>query len=169
MANILFVKLVPYAEEIIGEYQGGSWRGISTVDQIFTETNIGKILGTEYRCTSTIYWFSSSLWQCVEKGTMESNAYITFPQKIVKLCRILNNEIYAKIKIGKNLPSEFKVNKSLRQGVAVVPVPFDEVLETAIRRSRVETQRTIFDKCRSICITGWTDKLDGIRNKFKKK
>jgi hypothetical protein len=24
LANILFVKLVPYAEEITGEYQGGS-------------------------------------------------------------------------------------------------------------------------------------------------
>ena len=28
-------KLVPYAEEIIGQYQGGFQRGRSTVDQIF--------------------------------------------------------------------------------------------------------------------------------------
>jgi len=70
-----------------------------------------------------------------------------FPQKLVKLCRILNNEISARIKIGKNLPSEFKVNKSLSQGVAIVPVLFDVVLETAIRISKVETHRTIFDKC----------------------
>jgi len=55
LVNILFVKLGPYAEEITGEYQRGSQRGISNVDQIFTETNIGKILGTEYRRTSTIY------------------------------------------------------------------------------------------------------------------
>jgi hypothetical protein len=45
------------------------------------------------------------------------------------------------------LPFEFKDNKGLRQGDAIVPVPFDVVLETAIRRSRVETQGTIFDKC----------------------
>jgi hypothetical protein len=31
-----YVKLVPYAVAIIGEYQGGFQRGISTVDQIFT-------------------------------------------------------------------------------------------------------------------------------------
>ena len=36
LANILYVKLVPYAKEIIGEYQGGLRRGRSTVDQIFT-------------------------------------------------------------------------------------------------------------------------------------
>jgi hypothetical protein len=32
VANILYVKFVPYAEEIIGEYQGGFQRGRSTVD-----------------------------------------------------------------------------------------------------------------------------------------
>jgi len=33
LANISYVKLVPYAEEIIGKYQG---RRRSTVDQIFS-------------------------------------------------------------------------------------------------------------------------------------
>jgi hypothetical protein len=32
------------------------------------------------------------------------------PAKIVKLCRILNNEIYAEVKIGKHLSSKFKFN-----------------------------------------------------------
>ena len=36
------------------------------------------------------------------------------PQTIVKLSRILNNEINAKVKIGKQFYSEFKVNKILR-------------------------------------------------------
>jgi hypothetical protein len=35
LANNLYLKLVPYAAEIIGEYQGGFQRGTSTVDQIF--------------------------------------------------------------------------------------------------------------------------------------
>jgi hypothetical protein len=43
-----------------------------------------------------------------------------FQEKLVKLCSILNNEIYAKFKIDKHLYSEFKVNKGLRQGDAVV-------------------------------------------------
>jgi Reverse transcriptase (RNA-dependent DNA polymerase). len=33
--NILYVKLVPYAEEIIGEHQGGLRRERSAADQIF--------------------------------------------------------------------------------------------------------------------------------------
>jgi hypothetical protein len=35
LANISYVKLVLYAEEIIGKYEGGFRRGSSTVDQIF--------------------------------------------------------------------------------------------------------------------------------------
>jgi hypothetical protein len=40
LANILYSELVPYAEEIIGEYQGGFRRGRLTVDPIFTMRQI---------------------------------------------------------------------------------------------------------------------------------
>jgi len=40
LANISCVKLVPYAEEMIGEYQGCSQRGRSSVDRIFTMRQI---------------------------------------------------------------------------------------------------------------------------------
>ena len=36
------------------------------------------------------------------------------PQTIIKLCRVLNNEINVKVKIGKQFYSEFKVNNVLR-------------------------------------------------------
>jgi len=60
-----------------------------------------------------------------------------FPKKLVKLCRILNNEICAEVKIGKHLSSEFKVNKGLRQGDAIAPLLFNVVMKIAIRRSEV--------------------------------
>ena len=75
---------------------------------------------------------------------------IGFPEKLVKLCRLLNNDVYAKVKSGKQLYSEFKVDKDLRQGDAIDPFLFNIVLETAIRKSKVETWETIFDKCRQI-------------------
>jgi hypothetical protein len=40
LANILYVKLVPYAEAVIGKYQGGFQKGRSTIDQIFTTRQI---------------------------------------------------------------------------------------------------------------------------------
>jgi sorting nexin-29 len=70
-----------------------------------------------------------------------------FPKKLVNLCRILNNEVYATVKSGRHLSSEFKVNKGLRQGDAIAPLLFNVVLEIAIRRSKVETEGNIFNKC----------------------
>ena len=56
LKNILYIKLLPYAEKIIGECQGGLRREIPTVDQLFTVSQImGKFWGTENRCTSGVY------------------------------------------------------------------------------------------------------------------
>ena len=60
--------------------------------------------------------------------------------------RILNNEIHAKVKTGKHLSCELKVNKGLRQGNAIDPLLFNVLFKTAIRIFTVETQNTIFDK-----------------------
>jgi sorting nexin-29 len=69
------------------------------------------------------------------------------PQKRVKLCRILNNAIHGKVKIGRHLSSKFKVNIGLGQEDSIASLLFNVVLETAIRRSKIETQRTIFQEC----------------------
>ena len=44
-----------------------------------------------------------------------------------------------RLKIGKHLFSNFKVNKSLEQGDAIAPLLFNVVLEIVVRRSQVET------------------------------
>ena len=52
----------------------------------------------------------------------------TPPQKKkVNLCKILNDEKYAKVKTDKHLSSEFKVNKGLRQGDSTVLLLFNVV------------------------------------------
>jgi hypothetical protein len=62
----------------------------------------------------------------------------------------LNNEIHANVKIGKHLFSEFKDNKGLRLGDAFAPLLFSIALETAIRLTKVETQRNTCGKCSQI-------------------
>jgi len=58
--------------------------------------------------------------------------------------------MYAKIKIGKHFSSEFKYNKGLRQEYTISPLLLNIVLKTAIRLSKVETERNILDKCSQI-------------------
>jgi hypothetical protein len=47
LANILYVQLVPYAEEIRGKFQEGFRRGRSTVDQIFISRHILEKFGEQ--------------------------------------------------------------------------------------------------------------------------
>jgi hypothetical protein len=73
-------------------------------------------------------------------------------KNIVKLCRILNNEIYVyvKVKTGKYLSSEFKVNKILRQGDAIVPLLLNVVVEISVRSFKAETPGNLLNKCSQI-------------------
>jgi hypothetical protein len=45
---------------------------------------------------------------------------------------------HSKVKIGKHLSTEIKVNKGLRQGHAIALLLFDVVLEISIRRPKVQ-------------------------------
>ena len=71
-----------------------------------------------------------TLWR--EETWSEMQTLATLPLKKKKknphLCRNVNNKIYAKVKIGKHLFSEFKVNKGVRQGDAIAPVLINVVL-----------------------------------------
>ena len=73
-----------------------------------------------------------TVWRKEIWSEMHTLGFFPPQKKLVKLCRILNNEIYAKVKIGKHLSSELKIKKDLRQGDAVAPVLFNVVLKTAI-------------------------------------
>jgi sorting nexin-29 len=107
------------------------------------------MLGTEYRYTFFLDFQAAydNVWRNEIWSEMHK---LGFPKKLVNLCRILNNEIYAKVKIGKHLSPKFEVMKGLRQGDAIAPLLFNVVLEIAIRRSKVETKGTNFDKCSQI-------------------
>ena len=86
----------------------------------------------------------------MKKGIWSEMHKLDFTNKLAKLNRILNNGIYARVKTGKHLSSECKFHKGLREGDATATLPFNVVLETAIRRSKVETRGAIFDKCSQI-------------------
>ena len=77
LANILYVKLVPYAEEIIGEYQGGFQKGGSTVDQIFTMRQMLEICWEQ-----NIGVHRLLIWRYMDIGNVDWNAWSRFKKKM---------------------------------------------------------------------------------------
>jgi hypothetical protein len=56
------------------------------------------------------------------------------PRKLVGLIKMCLNEIYSRVRIGKNLSDKFTIENGLKQGDALSPLLFIFALEYAIRR-----------------------------------
>ena len=57
--------------------------------------------------------------------------------KLVSLIKMCLNEMYSKVREGKNLSAMFPIRNGLKQGDAVSPLLFNYALEYAIRRVQV--------------------------------
>jgi hypothetical protein len=115
LANVLYLRLIPYIEEVIGDYQCGFCGGRSTVDQIFT---IRQILGkcqeqnTETHCLFVDFKSAyDSIWKEEIWTVMHKQG---FPKKIVDMCKIISKAAYAVVKVGKVTSLEFTLKKGLR-------------------------------------------------------
>jgi hypothetical protein len=54
--------------------------------------------------------------------------------KIVRLIKMRLNEMYSKVRVGKQLSASFPIQNGLKQGDVLSPLLFNFVLEYAIRR-----------------------------------
>jgi hypothetical protein len=78
---------------------------------IYNETNIGKVLGTK----ETHHLFVDfkpaydGVWK--EKGEIRYDMHkLGFPRKLANLCNVLNKEVYALVKIVKQISEEFTLS-----------------------------------------------------------
>lgn len=75
---------------------------------------------------------------------------LEYLKKLVNLCRTITNEKYAVIKVGRKITNIIDMEKGVRQGDGIAPVLFNIALEIAIRRSKIQTNGTIFTKSQQI-------------------
>jgi hypothetical protein len=133
LSNILLSRLIPYADEIIGDHQCRFRRNRSTADQIFY---IREILEKEYNGTvHQLFTDFKKAYDSVRRAALY-NILIAFgkPRKLVGLIKMRLNETYSRVRIGKTLSDKFTVQNGLKQGNALSPLRFKFALEYVIRR-----------------------------------
>jgi hypothetical protein len=54
--------------------------------------------------------------------------------KLVRLMKMCLNEMYSRVRVGKNLSGMFAISNSLKQGYALSPSLYNLAFEYAIRR-----------------------------------
>jgi hypothetical protein len=95
LSNILLSRLIPYADEIIGNYQCGIRRNKSTTDQVFY---IFQILEKKWEYNGTVHQLFIDFKKAYDSVRRQAlyNILIEFgiPRKLVGLIKMCLNETY---------------------------------------------------------------------------
>jgi len=115
-------RLIPYAEEVIGDHQCGFQCNRSATDHIFC---IRQILEKKWEYNEAVHQLFidfKKVYNSVRKEVLY-NILIEFgiPKKLVKLIKMCPTETYSRVRVGKNLSHMFPIRNGLKHGDALSP------------------------------------------------
>lgn len=158
-ANLLYMRLLPYAESCIGEYQCGFRRDRSTSDQIFSLRQILEKCREYNIDTHHLFIDFKAAYDSVLRGKLwEIMVNFSFPVKLIRLTKLTLTNVVSKVRIRNQLSDSFVTGEGLRQGDPLATLLFNIALESAIRRTQVPTNGTIFQK--SVQFLAYADDID---------
>jgi sorting nexin-29 len=143
-AIILYNRLLPHAETILGDYQCGFRRDRSTTDQIF---NVRLILqkGREFNVDTYHLFidFKAAYDKIKRKELLVVMKELDFEPKLIRLVAASLNGSKCRVKLGNDLSDPFEVREGLKQGDALSTLLFNVALEGAMRRAGIQSSRTL--------------------------
>jgi len=125
LPNILVSRLIPYAEEVMGDPQCGFRRNGSTTDHIFC---IRQILEKKWEYNEAVYQLLIDFKKAYDSVRREvlNNILIEFgvPQKLVRLIKMCLTEMYSRVRVGKNLSDMFPIRNMFETGRCSIAIAF---------------------------------------------
>jgi len=159
LSKIIFNRMVPYAERVLGEYQGGFRHGRSTVDQIFTIRQILEKCHEQSIETHHLFVDYEKAYDSVNRNELwKAMREFGIPMKLIGMTRLTVQYTEGMVRIGGRLSPIFRINTGLRQGDLLSPMLFSLALEAVIRKVKVRTDGNIMN--RSVQILAYADDLD---------
>jgi len=159
LSIVLYGRLKPHANKIIGQYQCRFREGISTIDQIHILRQIlEKTLEFQIE-THHLFIDFKTVYDKVNRNQLyKAMLELGMPPKLVRLTQAMMEGITAKCKIQNELSESFHIRNGLRQGDALACVLFDITLEKIIREANINQRGNIFYK--SVQILAYADDID---------
>jgi len=115
LSNILFARISPFAENIIGNYQCGFRKNRSTTYQIFTLRQIlekTKEFGIE---TQHLFVDFRSAYGTIKRGQLYNTmSEFNIPNKLIRLTRMAMESAQSQVRIQSHLSDLITTKKSLR-------------------------------------------------------
>ncbi|XP_055388146.1 uncharacterized protein LOC129616516, partial [Condylostylus longicornis] len=133
LSNILYEKIRPYYEEIIGEYQCGFRNQRSTVDQIYLlKQNMEKCYEFGQDLHILFIDFQQAFDGVNRNKIVQSLLGLGIPRKLANLTMATMVGSKAKVMIQNSVSDNFEIQLGVRQGDALSAMLFNIVLEKAI-------------------------------------
>lgn len=159
LARVLYTRLQPHAETVIGEYQCGFRRNRSTTDQIF---NLRLILqrGSEFNVQTHHLFidFKQAYDRIKRRELFVVMKELGFETKLIRLVKATLDGTKCRVKMQNNMSDTFETREGLRQGDALSCLLFNIALEGVLRRAGIQTQRTLATNM--VQILAFADDLD---------
>ena len=147
LSNILFARISPFAENIIGNYQCGFRTNRSTTNQIFMLRQIlekTKELGIE---THHLFIDFKSAHDTIKRDQLyNAMGEFNIPNKLVRLTRTTMENTKSQVRIQSDLSDSILTKKDLRQGDSLACLLFNLALEKDVRNAGIQTSGTVFYK-----------------------
>ncbi|GFU80410.1 transposon TX1 uncharacterized 149 kDa protein [Trichonephila clavipes] len=158
-SNLLFARLQPYTDKVIGNYQCGFRPQRSTIDQIHTLRQILEKTKEYNIKTFHLFLDFKAAYDSMNRDKMiEAMTEFKIPQKLVNLTKATLKNVRSRIKIQKYLSEPSTTERGLRQGDLLACLLFNLVLEKCIRDSGLYRSSTLWN--RSLQLLAYTDDID---------
>ena len=166
LSKILSLRLEPFAEAFLSEYQAGFRRERSTSDQLFS---IRQIVQKSYEMNiETLHLFIDfrAAYDSIDReGLWHIMAEFGFPHKLIRLIKATLSRVMCGIKVQGHTSGLFECKTGLRQGDELSTKLFNIALEGVFRRAKLELTGTIFTK--STQLLGFADDIDIVGRNFR--
>ena len=158
MSIVLYGRLKPHANQIIGQYQCGFREGVSTSDEIQTLRQI--LEKTEYQIETHRLFidFKTAYDKVNRKQLCKAVLEFGIPPKVVRLTQAMMDGTTARVKVQNELSESFQIRNGLRQGDALAYILFNIALEKMIRDTNINQRGNIFYK--SVQILAYADDIN---------
>jgi Reverse transcriptase (RNA-dependent DNA polymerase) len=146
-AKVLYDRLLPYADAVVQHNQAGFQSGKSTTDQLFALRQILE-KGNEYNIQTHHLFidFKAAYDTIIRNEVYVSMSELSFPTKFIRLTTATLNTVLCCVKIQNDCSEYSETRQGLRQGDVLSPLIFNVVLESIVRRAKLQTNGTILNK-----------------------
>lgn len=158
-SKILYLRLLPYVENVLGSYQCGFRQGKSTIDQIFTLRQILEKTKEFKIETHHLFIDFSSAYDSIKRPQLyAAMEEFEIPRKLIRMVKATMENSMCKVRVQNELSESFETTNGLRQGDSLSCLLFNLALEKVIRDAGIQTRGTIF--YRSQQLLAYADDID---------